>query len=60
MYHIIHPSMKLHMDTSIANRDLYDVLNYSLNRHMEFVQQIQYEKFTVQLASVGLTQALPN
>ena len=30
MYHITHPSMKLHMDTSIANTDLYDVLNYSL------------------------------
>ena len=39
-------------------------LNYSLNRHTEYIQQIIYiyiyEKSTVQLASVGLVQAHPN
>ena len=36
-------------------------LNYTQNRHMEYVRQIYiYEKSTFQLASVGLAQACPN
>ena len=33
------------------------LLNYGLNRHTEYIRL--YEKFTIQLASVGLTQAHP-
>ena len=36
-------------------------LNFSLNRHTEYVRQIYiYEKCTVLLTSVGFAQARPN
>ena len=35
-------------------------LNYSLNRHTEYAQLILYEKSTIRLASMGLTQAHHN